>query len=80
MMREVAARQIADAGYFRGVCPIYEPGERITDSEGICPRGTAAMRTNVRLSLLDFFPGKLRGGLPAFLMRRRETPGTVCSD
>ena len=26
---------IAAMGYFRGVCPILEPGERITDSDGI---------------------------------------------
>ena len=26
---------IAVAGYFRGVCPILEPGEKITDSDGI---------------------------------------------
>ena len=26
---------IAEMGYFRGVCPILEPGERITDSDGI---------------------------------------------
>ena len=31
-MREVAA---LEAGNFRGVCPILEPGERITDSDGI---------------------------------------------
>ena len=26
---------IAAMGYFRGVCPILEPGEKITDSDGI---------------------------------------------
>ena len=30
---------IAAMGYFRGVCPILEPGERITDSDGICSFG-----------------------------------------
>ena len=37
LMREVAARpgQTGCDGFFRGVCPILEPGERITDSKGI---------------------------------------------
>ena len=30
---------IAAMGYFRGVCPILEPGERITDSDGIRSTG-----------------------------------------
>lgn len=38
MMREVAAIAIVIDGFFRGVCPILEPGEKITDSDGICSR------------------------------------------
>lgn len=30
---------IAVMGYFCGVCPILEPGEKITDSDGICSTG-----------------------------------------
>ena len=32
-------------GYFRGVCPILEPGERITDSDGIRSPGRATCET-----------------------------------
>ena len=35
LMREVAAAPIGADGFFRGVCPILEPGEKITDSDGI---------------------------------------------
>ena len=43
---------IAEMGYFRGVCPILEPGERITDSDGIRSLGRATCETggtNVRI-------------------------------
>ena len=43
---------IAEMGYFRGVCPILEPGERITDSDGIRSPGRATCETggtNVRI-------------------------------
>mgnify|MGYP007025048170 CR=1 FL=1 len=46
---------IAAMGYFRGVCPILEPGERITDSDGIRSFGERSysscetMGTNVRI-------------------------------
>ena len=46
---------IAEAGYFRGVCPILEPGEKITDSDGICSSGEGSLPsastrgTNVRI-------------------------------
>ena len=44
---------IAEMGYFRGVCPILEPGERITDSDGICSTGRDKLceteGTNVRI-------------------------------
>ena len=30
---------IVETGYFRGVCPILEPGEKITDSDGIRSTG-----------------------------------------
>ena len=41
-------------GYFRGVCPILEPGEKITDSDGICSLGRRVISretggTNVRI-------------------------------
>ena len=32
---------IVETGYFRGVCPILEPGEKITDSDGIRSHGGA---------------------------------------
>ena len=37
---------IVETGYFRGVCPILEPGEKITDSDGIRSTGreTASLR------------------------------------
>ena len=35
---------IAEMGYFRGVCPILEPGERITDSDGIRSLGRELLR------------------------------------
>ena len=34
---------IVETGYFRGVCPILEPGEKITDSDGICFHGGARL-------------------------------------
>ena len=34
LMREVAAAPIGADGFFRGVCPILEPGERITETKG----------------------------------------------
>ena len=43
---------IAEMGYFRGVCPILEPGERITDSDGIRSLGGVTCETggtNVRI-------------------------------
>ena len=42
--------------FFRGVCPILEPGERITDSKGIRSvqgKLLAAHRTNVQFNLLE---------------------------
>ena len=43
---------IAVMGYFRGVCPILEPGEKITDSDGIRSLGGVTCETggtNVRI-------------------------------
>lgn len=37
MMREVAAIAIVIDGFFRGVCPILEPGETITSTMGYVP-------------------------------------------
>ena len=34
LMREVAAVKPKAGGFFRGVCPILEPGERITETKG----------------------------------------------
>ena len=45
---------IVVTGYFRGVCPILEPGEKITDSDGIRSLGSTSGAcetggTNVRI-------------------------------
>ena len=43
---------IVAMGYFRGVCPILEPGEKITDSDGIRSLGGVTCETggtNVRI-------------------------------
>ena len=71
---------IAAMGYFRGVCPILEPGERITDSDGIRSPGRATCETggtNVRIRFANRSPGELPSGSPVFLVPNRGTPGTV---
>jgi hypothetical protein len=80
-MREVAAWVQIHDGFFRGVCPILEPGEKITDSKGICsPQGVvthAGRRTNVQLNLPEGIRYELQSGSPVFFMGKRETPGAV---
>lgn len=74
MTREVAARL---RRFFPPSMSDHEPGERILNAKGyVCaPCG----QTNVHVTLLQVFPGELRGGSPDFLMQGRETPGAVFS-
>jgi hypothetical protein len=76
MTREVA---VVSTGYFRRVCPIKEPGERILNAKGYVCGLTCTPYTNVHVNLLQVFPEELHGGSPDFLMQKRETPGSVFS-
>lgn len=59
LMREVAAAPIGADGFFRGVCPILEPGERITNAKGYVRR-CILRHGPISIVFAMYFSGELR--------------------
>ena len=79
LMREVAAAPIGADGFFRGVCPILEPGERITNAKGYVRRCILRHGPISIVFAMYFSGGTAVRGSPDFLMRNYWTPGSVCN-
>ena len=60
---------IAAMGYFRGVCPILEPGERITNAKGYVRRCILRHGPISIVFAMYFSGGTAVRGSPDFLMR-----------
>ena len=69
LMREVAAAPIGADGFFRGVCPILEPGERITNAKGYVRRCILRHGPISIVFAMYFSGGTAVRGSPDFLMR-----------
>ena len=63
-------------GFFRRVCPIFEPGDKILNAKGVWPYIRSTGR-NFVINALGYIREKLHGGLPVFIMEKCETPGTM---